>query len=101
MNNRLNKVSKFLFWCYRRTPFLRSSIKKYNLYKSKNYHDETILGLFTCRAYNSLYSEGVFTVKDIVDRFQFKDDLLMLPNLGKKSMQEIVDVLSDYGIRFW
>ncbi len=96
----LSNIVRFSIIYVRNITMLRKAIMKYNLYRGKNHLNTNIIGLFTCRAYNVLSKEGISTIEDIVSRFQFKNDMLMLPNLGKKSMKEIVDVLGGYGIKF-
>ena len=47
---------------------------------------------FTVRSTNSLKAESIFLIGDLIHRSEF--DLLKTPNLGKKSLNEIKDVLA-------
>ena len=46
----------------------------------------------TVRSTNCLRAEGIFLIGDLIQRSEF--DLLKTPNLGKKSLNEIKDVLA-------
>lgn len=49
------------------------------------------------RSVNALTNDGMDTVGDIVKRS--KRDLMGIPNIGKRSVQEIEEVLLDMGLR--
>ena len=49
----------------------------------------------TVRSTNCLKAEGIFLIGDLIQRSEF--DLLKTPNLGKKSLNEIKDVLASKG----
>lgn len=51
----------------------------------------------TMRAYNCLKSEQVNTVEDLVRRTE--NELFRAPGLGKKSMEEIKEVLNQRGLK--
>lgn len=51
---------------------------------------------FTMRTYNCLKSEGILSTYDLVRKTEV--GLLKIPNLGKKSLREIKDVLSSKGL---
>ena len=53
------------------------------------------LGL-TVRSTNCLKAESIFLIGDLIQRSEF--DLLKTPNLGKKSLNEIKDVLASKGL---
>ena len=46
----------------------------------------------TVRSTNCLRAEGIFLIGDLIQRSEY--DLLKTPNLGKKSLNEIKDVLA-------
>ncbi len=50
----------------------------------------------TVRSTNCLKAESVFLIGDLIQRSEF--DLLKTPNLGKKSLNEIKDVLASKGL---
>ena len=50
----------------------------------------------TVRSTNCLKAESIFLIGDLIQRSEF--DLLKTPNLGKKSLNEIKDVLASKGI---
>ena len=50
----------------------------------------------TVRSTNCLKSESIFLIGDLIQRSEF--DLLKTPNLGKKSLNEIKDVLASKGL---
>ncbi|MFN3306839.1 MAG: DNA-directed RNA polymerase subunit alpha, partial [Candidatus Kapaibacteriota bacterium] len=50
------------------------------------------------RAYNSLKSNNIKTLGDIVSRTE--QELLRLKNLGKKSLKELEDIVHQYGLEF-
>ena len=50
----------------------------------------------TVRSTNCLKAESIFLIGDLIQRSEF--DLLKTPNLGKKSLNEIKDVLSSKGL---
>ena len=49
----------------------------------------------TVRSTNCLKAESIFLIGDLIQRSEF--DLLKTPNLGKKSLNEIKDVLASKG----
>lgn len=51
---------------------------------------------FTMRTYNCLKAEGLLSTYDLVRKTEV--ELLKIPNLGKKSLREIKDVLSSKGL---
>ena len=61
-------------------PFLMRSIEELEL---------------TVRSTNCLKAESIFLIGDLLQRTEF--DLLKTPNLGKKSLNEIKDVLASRG----
>ena len=61
-------------------PFLMRSIEELEL---------------TVRSTNCLKAESIFLIGDLLQRTEF--DLLKTPNLGKKSLNEIKDVLASKG----
>ena len=50
----------------------------------------------TVRSTNCLKAESIFLIGDLIQRSEF--DLLKTPNLGKKSLNEIKDVLASKGL---
>ena len=50
----------------------------------------------TVRSTNCLKAESIFLIGDLIERSEF--DLLKTPNLGKKSLNEIKDVLASKGL---
>jgi DNA-directed RNA polymerase subunit alpha len=50
----------------------------------------------TVRSANCLKAENIFYIGDLIQRSEF--DLLKTPNLGKKSLTEIKDVLAQHGL---
>ena len=48
------------------------------------------------RSTNCLKAESIFLIGDLIQRSEF--DLLKTPNLGKKSLNEIKDVLASKGL---
>ena len=48
------------------------------------------------RSTNCLKAESIFLIGDLIHRSEF--DLLKTPNLGKKSLNEIKDILSSKGL---
>jgi DNA-directed RNA polymerase subunit alpha len=50
----------------------------------------------TVRSTNCLKAESIFLIGDLIHRSEF--DLLKTPNLGKKSLNEIKDVLASKGL---
>src|SRR3970282_101193 len=50
----------------------------------------------TLRAANSLKAHNIFYIGDLIQRSEF--ELLKTPNLGKKSLTEIKDVLAQHGL---
>jgi hypothetical protein len=50
----------------------------------------------TVRCHNIFKRNGIQTLADLTKMTKF--DLLMLPNLGRKSVQEIVEVLAERGL---
>jgi len=50
----------------------------------------------TVRAVNCLATEKIFSVEDLTKRTE--SELLKLPNLGKKAIREIKDVLAERGL---
>ena len=50
----------------------------------------------TVRSTNCLKAESIFLIGDLLQRTEF--DLLKTPNLGKKSLNEIKDVLAAKGL---
>ena len=50
----------------------------------------------TVRSANCLKAESIFLIGDLIQRSEF--DLLKTPNLGKKSLNEIKDVLASKGL---
>lgn len=51
----------------------------------------------TVRTYNCLKAEEICTVADLVTRTEH--ELIRVPNLGKKSLEEIKEVLNKYNLR--
>lgn len=73
--------------------------------QEKSSHDETVNPIFyrpvddlelTVRSANCLKAENIFFIGDLVQRAEA--DLLKTPNLGKKSLTEIKNVLSAHGL---
>jgi DNA-directed RNA polymerase subunit alpha len=52
---------------------------------------------FTVRTYNCLKAEQIYTVADLV--VHTENELIRVPNLGKKSLEEIKEVLGKYSLR--
>jgi DNA-directed RNA polymerase subunit alpha len=50
----------------------------------------------TVRSANCLKAENIFYIGDLIQRSEF--ELLKTPNLGKKSLTEIKDVLAQHGL---
>jgi DNA-directed RNA polymerase subunit alpha len=50
----------------------------------------------TVRSANCLKAENIFYIGDLIQRTEF--ELLKTPNLGKKSLTEIKDVLAQHGL---
>jgi DNA-directed RNA polymerase subunit alpha len=48
------------------------------------------------RSANCLKAENIFYIGDLIQRSEF--ELLKTPNLGKKSLTEIKDVLAQHGL---
>jgi DNA-directed RNA polymerase subunit alpha len=48
------------------------------------------------RSANCLKAENIFYIGDLIQRTEF--ELLKTPNLGKKSLTEIKDVLAQHGL---
>lgn len=53
---------------------------------------------FTARTFNCLNSEGITTVKQLIRKNP--KDLLKIPNLGKKSFNEIEQFLEQHNLSF-
>jgi DNA-directed RNA polymerase alpha subunit len=51
---------------------------------------------FTNRTFNCLKSENISTIRDLVGKTH--NDLLKIPNLGRKSLKEIVDELAKHNL---
>lgn len=51
---------------------------------------------FTNRTFNCLKSENISTIRDLVSKTH--NDLLKIPNLGRKSLKEIVDELAKHNL---
>jgi hypothetical protein len=51
----------------------------------------------TVRTYNCLKAEEIYTVADLVTRTEH--ELIRVPNLGKKCLEEIKEVLATYNLR--
>jgi hypothetical protein len=50
------------------------------------------------RSYNCLKRNGIETIGDLIAQSQ--DELSEIPNLGKKSIEEVVETLRTYGLKF-
>ena len=50
----------------------------------------------TVRSANCLKAENVYYIGDLIQRSE--NELLKTPNLGKKSLTEIKDILATYGL---
>ena len=50
----------------------------------------------TCRSHNCLKSDGVLYVEDLCRLRAY--EVLRIPNLGRKSLREIEEVLADFGL---
>ena len=53
---------------------------------------------FSVRAYNCLKRHGVHTIQDLVDMTEL--EVTKIRNLGKKSLKEVIDKVSDLGLKF-
>jgi DNA-directed RNA polymerase subunit alpha len=53
----------------------------------------------TVRSANCLKAENIFLIGDLIQRTEV--ELLKTPNLGKKSLTEIKDVLATRGLSLW
>lgn len=51
---------------------------------------------FTIRVHNCLKAENIHTIRDLVKRSS--TDLLITPNLGRKSLKEIIETLEKHGL---
>ena len=70
-------------------------------YSNKPAHDPLLLKPvddleLTVRSANCLKAENIFLIGDLIQRTEV--DLLKTPNLGKKSLTEIKDVLASKGL---
>ena len=80
-----------------------SELKKINLYNpekigdilKRNYVRSIIEYDFTSRVFNCFRKSGIETIDQVVDKTE--KDLLLIRNLGKKSIREIKGVLSKHG----
>ncbi|MDE6289374.1 MAG: DNA-directed RNA polymerase subunit alpha [Ureaplasma sp.] len=52
---------------------------------------------FSVRAYNALKAEGVHSIQDLLEKT--KDDIAKIKNLGRKSVQEIIDTVHNRGLK--
>ena len=53
---------------------------------------------FSVRAYNCLKRAGIHTVQDLVDKREI--EVTKIRNLGKKSLKEVLDKVTDLGLKF-
>jgi len=51
---------------------------------------------FTNRTFNCLTSEGIKTIRDLVGKSH--NDLLKIPNFGRKSLKEVVEELAKHNL---
>jgi DNA-directed RNA polymerase subunit alpha len=52
----------------------------------------------SCRAYNCLKRAGINTTEDLCN--MTTDDMWRVRNLGRKSLEEILGVMKDQGLKF-
>ena len=52
---------------------------------------------FSVRAYNALKAEGVHSIQDLLEKT--KEDIAKIKNLGRKSVQEIIDTVHNRGLK--
>ena len=53
---------------------------------------------FSVRSYNCLKRAGIHTVADIVSKTE--QDMIKVRNLGKKSLEEVMNKIADLGLEF-
>lgn len=96
-NGKLFEYSKHNGW--KQLPELPSSNE--SILEEKNtiekWNSITIEELYlTARTINCLKTEGIKTIYDLIQRSEI--DLLKIPNLGRKSLREIMDFLASQGL---
>lgn len=78
--------------------------EKTEIYKEKEEEENRILDLpiehleLSVRSYNCLKNDGMLTVREIIKIRE--DQLYTIKNLGKKSVEEIVQKINDLGLEF-
>ena len=53
---------------------------------------------FSVRSYNCLKRAGIHTVADIVNKSE--QDMIKVRNLGKKSLDEVINKIKELGLEF-
>ena len=50
------------------------------------------------RATNCLARAEIFTVQDLLDKIKTPDDMIRIRNMGKKSLEEVINKLDSMGL---